>query len=267
MISKCCLCFLRKLVVKFQLCCPTAAGWIKRRPLRCFIWITKVTARTIELRTLFSLVVSCILLSRKCDCFIVVVLQWEDLGRIQGLFCSDRSITFPWQGHREGEERVCVCLIYSTDIDVYLYVCVIYLTVSQVSLQLGDFLPQFLQLFLAGLHLLPLFSFLPLPLILQPLDDTLLDRGKGKGKEKNGEGMEVRKRETERDGRKKVEDRERQARQKEWWKKRNRRRIKSPHTLQQSFTVTQYQVSILITVALNLMYMAALTGSNSQRWF
>lgn len=35
--------------------------------------------------------------------------------------------------------------------------------------------------------------------------------------------------------------------------------------VQHLFTVTQYQVSILITVALNFMYMAALTGSNSQQ--
>ncbi len=54
-----------------------------------------------------------------------------------------------------------------------VFACV-YLTVSQVSLQLGHFFPQLLQLLLAGLHLLPLFSFLPFPLLLQPLDDSLL---------------------------------------------------------------------------------------------
>lgn len=50
-----------------------------------------------------------------------------------------------------------------------------YLTVSQVSLQMGDLPPQLLQLLLAGLHLVALFSLLPLPLLLQPLDDPLLD--------------------------------------------------------------------------------------------
>lgn len=109
--------------------------------------------------------------------------------------------------------------------------CVFYLTVSQVSLQLGDFLPQLLQLLLAGLHLLPLFSLLLLPLLLQPLDDSLL--GIRKEEEREERGMEVRKMETE--------------------------------GVQELFTVTQYQVSILITVALNFMYMAGLTGSNSQQ--
>lgn len=51
-----------------------------------------------------------------------------------------------------------------------------YLTVSQVSLQLGNFLPQLLQLLLAGLHLLSLFSLLPLSLLLQALNDSLLKR-------------------------------------------------------------------------------------------
>lgn len=43
------------------------------------------------------------------------------------------------------------------------------------------------------------------------------------------------------------------------------RRIETER-VQWLFTVTQYQVSILITVVLNFMYMAALTGSNSQQW-
>lgn len=67
-------------------------------------------------------------------------------------------------------------------------VCAFYLTVSQVTLQLGDFLLQLLQLLLGGLHLLPLFSFLPLPLLLQPVDDALLDRGKGKEQEAEKKG-------------------------------------------------------------------------------
>lgn len=51
---------------------------------------------------------------------------------------------------------------------------VLYLAVSQVGLQLGHLLPEVLQLLLAGLHLLPLLSLLLLPLLLQPLDDSLL---------------------------------------------------------------------------------------------
>lgn len=64
-------------------------------------------------------------------------------------------------------------------------VYVFYLTVSQVSLQLGDFLPQFLQLLLAGLHLLSLFSLLPLTLLLQPLDDSLLEIKKEEEEDRN----------------------------------------------------------------------------------
>lgn len=71
-------------------------------------------------------------------------------------------------------ERLC----FSELLHRYGCVCIFYLTVSQVSLQLGDFLPQLPQLLLAGLNLLPLFSLLPLSLLLQPLDDSLLNTEK-----------------------------------------------------------------------------------------
>jgi len=65
-----------------------------------------------------------------------------------------------------------------------MHECVFYLAVSQVSLQMGDFLPQLLQLLLARLSLVSFFFFLLLSLVLQPLDDSLLDikkRGRGMG--------------------------------------------------------------------------------------
>lgn len=62
-----------------------------------------------------------------------------------------------------------------------------YLAVGQLSLQLRHLLPQLLQLLLAGLHLLPLLPLLLLPLLLQPLDDSLLaNRRKGKDEEAGG---------------------------------------------------------------------------------
>lgn len=72
-----------------------------------------------------------------------------------------------------------------------------YLSVSQVSLQLGHFLPQILQLLLAGVELLPLFSVLPLPLLLQPLDDSLLRIKKRKEKEREEEKEKERMRKRE----------------------------------------------------------------------
>lgn len=121
------------------------------------------------------------------------------LGGSEVCFAAiDQSRFLNRDTERERRERERVFfLTHSTDTDVCLYVCVIYLTVSEVSLQLGDFLPQLLQLLLAGLHLLPLFSFLPLPLILQPLDDALLDRWK-RGRRDRGDGSKKDRREERR---------------------------------------------------------------------
>lgn len=94
--------FVKWLSEPSPLCYSISAGWIKRQRL-------KKPGHSLSL-----CLCSCILLSRIRGCFIIVVLQSEDSGRIWGLFHSSRSIMFSRQGHSEEGcfiARIwCVCL-------------------------------------------------------------------------------------------------------------------------------------------------------------
>lgn len=197
---------LKWLIVTCQLCCPTTACWIKRSQrlkmlchslplpicLRCAVLYESQGSAQKEfsshhcfhwLWVLHIVVKETCLLYRCCPS---LRGPW-----VNSVVCStviDQSHFLDRDTERERREK-CVFLTYSSDMDV----CVFYLTVSQVSLQLGNFLPQLLQLLLAGLHLLSFFSLFPLSLLLQALNDPLLNTGKDEEEEEERMGEEVKK--------------------------------------------------------------------------
>jgi len=174
-------------------------------------------------------------LSRKCDCFTIVVLQREDLGRIRALFYSRRSNAFPRPGHGE-----CVFLTYSTDM------------LERVSTRLSSTSRSARSACRWETFSLNSFNSFLLDSISSPFSLSSLSRCSF--------SRSMIRSCTSRRRRRRIRVRRIESRGEEEARERS-------STLQQLFIVTEYQVSIPITVALNFIYLAALTGSNSQQWF
>ena len=234
------------LIATFLFCCPTAAGWIKQR--QCLKMLCHPLSLPLCLRCGFSYESQSEKNSSENAVFVGEeyccqgnVPVYRCCPSARGLmedtrFRSDRSITSPRQGHRES---VFFRLIAHKRMSVFSRVCLLpHGRPGQPAA--GRLSPSTPSAPSCWSQSPPPFLCPPslaAPSTAQWFAPEHQRRGGGGGGGGRGEdrGIKVRRMETK--------------------------------SVQQLFTITQYQVSILITVALNFMYMAALTGSNSQQWF